>query len=147
MTEATGPRSILLVEDNLDDQVLTVRAFERNHIVNPIMIARDGAEALEILHGKNAFSSFSLVLLDLSLPKIPGMDVLARIRSDERTRTLPVVILTGSPQEGALIEGYRSGANSFIRKPVDFAKLVDGVRHMGLSWLLMNDRPAGGPRR
>jgi len=142
MTSSSPRPAILLIEDDVDDQELTVRAFEGCNIMNPIVIARDGAAALELLHGKNAIPAPALVLLDLSIPRVPGMDVLASIRSDERTRNLPVVILTSSTQELDLIKGYRFGANSFIRKPIDFPKFVDVVRQLGLYWLVVNVPPS-----
>lgn len=137
---------ILLVEDNPDDEELTRRALERNNIRNEVVVARDGAEALDRLFatgphaGENPIVP-TVVLLDLKLPKIDGLEVLKRIRADERTRLIPVVILTSSKQEQDLIEGYASGANSYVRKPVDFAKFVDAVRQLGLYWLVINEHP------
>ncbi len=141
---------ILLVEDNPDDEELTRRALERNNIRNEVIVARDGAEALDILlatgpHAGSAPVVPTVVLLDLKLPKIDGLEVLRRIRADERTRLIPVVILTSSKQEQDLIEGYASGANSYVRKPVDFAKFVDAVRQLGLYWLVINEHPPARP--
>ena len=115
-------RPILLVEDNPDDEVLTLRALRKNNVLNPVTVARDGAEALEILLGDRRDSEMSpgLILLDLKLPKIDGPDVLRRLRADERTRLLPVVILTASRQEEDILAGYRDGANAYVRKPVSF---------------------------
>lgn len=137
---------ILLVEDNPDDEELTRRALERNNIRNEVVIARDGAEALDLLFATGPRSGQApvvptVVLLDLKLPKIDGLEVLKRIRADDRTRLVPVVILTSSKQEQDLIEGYASGANSYVRKPVDFAKFVEAVKQLGLYWLVINEHP------
>ena len=136
---------ILLVEDNPDDVELTIRAFSRSHVANPISVARDGAEALERLHGTDGSTIPpdlpQLVLLDLQLPKVDGLEVLRRIRSEERTRLLPVVVLTTSREERDLVESYRLGANSYIRKPVDFAEFVEAVQQIGLYWLVLNEPP------
>ena len=135
---------ILLVEDNPDDEELTIRALSRNNILNAVEIARDGAEALDRLFGTPESPNPplpALVLLDLKLPKVPGLEVLKRIRASDRTRLLPVVILTSSREEQDLIAGYRLGANSYVRKPVDFAKFVDAVRQLGLYWLVLNEPP------
>ena len=140
-------KAILLVEDNPDDEELTIRALSRSNILNAVVIARDGAEALEYLFGEGKYAGRdtaqtpAVVLLDLKLPKINGLDVLARIRGDERTRLVPVVILTSSREEQDLIRGYRGGANSYILKPVDFAKFVDAIRQLGLYWLVLNEPP------
>lgn len=136
--------TILLVEDNPDDEELTIRALSRNNILNAVEVARDGAEALERLFGAPGTPPQklpALILLDLKLPKVPGLEVLKRIRSSETTRLLPVVILTSSKEEQDLISGYRLGANSYVRKPVDFAKFVDAVRQLGLYWLVLNEAP------
>jgi len=125
---------ILLVEDNPDDVELTRRAFEKSKMLNEIVVAGDGQEALDFL-------APSVVLLDLNLPKIDGLEVLRRIRADERTKRLPVVILTTSTEEKDLISGYDLGANSYVRKPVDFAQFVEAVRQLGLYWLVLNERP------
>lgn len=136
---------ILLVEDNPDDEALTLRALKKNKIQNDVVIARDGAEALDYLFctgayaGRDASALPSVTLLDLKLPKVDGLEVLKRIREDERTRFLPVVILTSSKEEQDLLNGYRLGANSYIRKPVDFSQFIDAVRQLGLYWLLLNE--------
>lgn len=137
---------ILLVEDNPDDEELTRRALERNKIHNEVVVARDGAEALDLLFATGPHASEKLVvptviLLDLKLPKINGLEVLKRIRADDRTRLIPVVILTSSKHEQDLMEGYSSGANSYVRKPVDFAKFVEAVKQLGLYWLVINEDP------
>jgi len=146
--KATGQRMILLVEDNPDDEALTRRALAKNNIQNEVRVARDGAEALEILLGTGAHAGHPLapevVLLDLKLPKVDGLEVLRRIRADERTRLLPVVILTSSREERDVVSGYGLGANSYIRKPVDFGQFVEAVRQLGLYWLVLNEPP---PRR
>jgi CheY-like chemotaxis protein len=138
---------ILLVEDNPDDQLLTVRALKKNNFSNEIVIARDGVEALDYLFGTGEFTGRDLnimpmlVLLDLKLPKIGGIEVLRRIRSDERTRSLPVVILTSSSEEKDIIESYHLGANSYVRKLVDFNQFRESVKQLGLYWLLLNEPP------
>lgn len=138
---------ILLVEDNPDDEELTLRALRRNRVTNEVVVARDGVEALDYLLGSGAYEGRDtsvlpqLVLLDLKLPKVDGLDVLRRIRSEERTRLLPVVILTSSNEEQDVISGYALGANSYVRKPVDFAEFVEAVRQLGLYWLLLNESP------
>lgn len=137
-------RKILLVEDNEDDEKLTLRALKKSNITNPVVIARDGAQALDLLIGERA-ETFSLVLLDLRLPKVPGLEVLARIRSDPRTKLLPVVILTSSKEESDLAQGYSLGANSYIRKPVDFHQFTDTVAQLGLYWLVLNETPPAPP--
>lgn len=143
MQEAT----ILLVEDNPDDEALTLRALKQNNIGNKIFVVRDGVEALDFLFYTNAYAGRDphdmpqLILLDLKLPKVDGLEVLRRLRADERTRLLPVVILTSSDEEQDLIESYESGANSFMRKPVDFTEFVESVRQLGLYWLVLNQAP------
>jgi len=135
--------TILLVEDDPDDAELTIRALGRNRVAHPVALARDGAEALEQLLGEGPSVSAAmpaLVLLDLSLPKVPGLEVLRRIRADERTRLLPVIILTSSQRERDLISGYRLGANAFVRKPVHFSKLADAARQMGLEGVISSAR-------
>lgn len=140
-------KTILLVEDNPDDEELTLRALKKNNILNPVTVLRDGAEALDYLFCQGAYAErdanqrISVILLDLKLPKIEGLEVLKRLRADERTRLLPVVILTSSKEEQDLISGYHLGANSYIRKPVDFEKFVEAVRQIGLYWLMMNEPP------
>lgn len=134
--------AILLVEDNPDDLELTRRAFRRVEIGNEVRVARDGQEALDALFGREGTSELpALVLLDLNLPRVSGLEVLRRIRANERTRILPVVILTSSREERDLVEGYRLGANSYVWKPVVFEKFVDMIRQLGLYWLLLNERP------
>ena len=137
---------ILLVEDNCDDEALTLRALRKNNIQNEVVVARDGVEALDYLFGTGAHAGRDLgttpqvILLDLKLPKLNGLEVLQRLRADERTRLLPVVILTSSKEQQDLISGYRLGANSYVRKPVDFAQFVEAVRQLGLYWLILNER-------
>lgn len=138
---------ILLVEDNPDDVDLTIRAFKKNKILNEVVVARDGAEALAYLFGsdektgRDARSWPELILLDLKLPKIDGLEVLRRLRLDNRTKLLPVVILTSSNEEQDLINGYELGANSYIRKPVDFDQFMEAVKQLGLYWLVLNQAP------
>jgi two-component system response regulator len=141
-------KAILLVEDNPDDEALTLRAFAKNKISNPIVVAHDGAEAVGYLFGTGVHAGRDVkdmpqvVLLDLKLPKIDGLEVLRRIRADERTRVLPVVILTSSKEERDVINGYRLGCNSYVRKPVDFDEFVEAARQLGLYWLLLNEPPS-----
>jgi CheY-like chemotaxis protein len=138
---------ILLVEDNPDDEALTLRAFRKNNVTNEVVVARDGAEALDYLFGTGTYANRDvtllpqIVILDLKLPKIDGLEVLRRLRAVPQTRLLPVVILTSSNEERDRLEGYGLGANSYVRKPVDFAEFVDAVRQLGLYWLLLNERP------
>jgi two-component system response regulator len=138
---------ILLVEDNPDDIELTLRAFNKNNIANKIVVARDGVEALDYLFGNGAYAGRDtsnlprIILLDLKMPKLDGLQVLERLRADERTRLVPVVILTSSKEEHDLVKGYKSGANSYVRKPVDFNQFVEAVRQIGLYWLLINESP------
>jgi len=138
---------ILLVEDNADDVALTLRAFKRSHLMNPITVARDGVEALDFLFARGAHSTRAaealptLVILDLKLPKLDGLGVLKAIRADERTRFLPVVILTSSKEEQDLISGYTLGANSYVRKPVDFAEFLEAAKVLGIYWLMINQLP------
>src|SRR5256712_12932099 len=138
---------ILLVEDNPDDEALTLRALMKNKISNEVVTVRDGVEALDYLFGtgiyagRDTLDTPQIILLDLKLPKISGLEVLRRVRGDDRTRLLPVVILTSSKEEQDLIEGYSLGANSYIRKPVDFTQFTKAVRQLGLYWLLMNGSP------
>jgi two-component system, response regulator len=136
----TGP--ILLVEDNEDDIVLTRRALARNNIGNPLVVARDGAEALELLLGANDPAlNPALVLLDLQLPKVDGLTVLKRLRENPHTRLTPIVVLTSSKAEQDVIAGYNLRANSYIRKPVDFDQFAEAVRQIGMYWLLLNEPP------
>ncbi len=141
-------KTILLVEDNPNDEILTLRAFEKNNIANKIAVARDGAEALDYLFGTVASTNEGdireipqVILLDLKLPKVDGLEVLKRIRFEERTRLLPVVILTSSKEEKDIVESYNLGANSYIRKPVDFDQFTEAVRQLGLYWLVLNETP------
>ena len=140
-------KTILLVEDNPDDEALTLRALKKNNILNSVTVVHDGAEALDYLFcqgvyaGRDACQQPAVTLLDLKLPKIDGLEVLKRLRADERTRLLPVVILTSSKEEQDLVNGYRLGANSYIRKPVDFTKFIEAVRQLGIYWLMMNEPP------
>ena len=143
---------ILLVEDNPDDVELTLRAFKNSNIRNEVVVARDGAEALDYLFGTGTYAGRdadimpAVILLDLRLPKIDGLEVLRRMRGDERTKLLPVVILTSSKEERDLINGYKLGANSYIRKPVDFVQFSEAVRLLGLYWLILNEPPLGPGR-
>jgi CheY-like chemotaxis protein len=138
---------ILLVEDNPDDETLTLRALKKNNIGNDVVIVRDGAEALDYLFGTGAYagrdmtSMPAVTLLDLKLPKVDGLEVLRRLRSDERTELIPVVILTSSIEEQDLVRSYKLGANSYIRKPVDFSQFAEAVRQLGLHWLVINEPP------
>jgi two-component system response regulator len=133
---------IVLIEDNEDDIVLTRRALSRNKIGNPLVIARDGAEALELLLGANGNSiNPAIILLDLQLPKVDGLTVLKRLREDPRTTLTPVVVLTSSKAEQDIVAGYNLRANSYIRKPVDFDQFTEVVRQIGLYWLLLNEPP------
>jgi two-component system, response regulator len=136
---------ILLVEDNADDEKLTIRALKNNNIRNEVVVARNGVEALDYLFGTGAYAGRDLnvmpqvVLLDLKLPKLNGLDVLRRLRSDDRTKRLPVVILTSSIEEQDRINGYDLGANSYVRKPVDFKQFNEAARQLGLYWLVLNE--------
>ncbi|MBN1148907.1 MAG: response regulator [Anaerolineales bacterium] len=144
-------RVILLVEDNPDDEALTLHTFRQSNIVNEVVVARDGAEALDYLFGSGAYAGRDsqrlpqVVLLDLKLPKVDGLEVLRRLRADERTALLPVVVLTSSDQERDIEESFRLGANSYVCKPVDFNQFVEAVRQVGLYWLILNKGlPTGG---
>ncbi|MCK6479080.1 MAG: response regulator [Planctomycetaceae bacterium] len=138
-----NPRGgLLLVEDNPDDEELTIRAFRKAGVVNGIDVARDGQEALDRLLGGGPLPS--VVLLDLKLPKVDGLEVLRRIRADPRTRLLPVVILTSSREDQDLLRGYSLGCNSYVRKPVDFVTFAESARQLGMYWLLVNETPPEG---
>ncbi|ACC82066.1 MULTISPECIES: response regulator [Nostoc] len=138
---------ILLVEDNPDDEALTLRALKKNNIMNEVVVARDGVQALDYLFGKGVYADRdmsvmpNLILLDLKLPKMDGLEVLRHLRADERTKILPVVILTSSKEEQDLINGYSLGANSYVRKPVDFSQFSEAVRQLGLYWFVLNESP------
>ena len=142
-----GTKAILLVEDNPDDEALTLRAFQKNNISNEVVVARDGVEALDYLFGAGKYEGRDtavlpqVVLLDLKLPKLDGLEVLRRIRADKRTRLLPVVILTSSKEDQDLINSYRLGCNSYVRKPVNFEEFIEAARQLGLYWLLLNESP------
>jgi two-component system response regulator len=141
---------ILLVEDNPDDEMLTLRALTKSNILNKVVVARDGAEALDYLFGSGTYADRDtsvrpqVILLDLKLPKVDGLEVLRRLRADERTELLPVVILTSSDEEQDIISSYALGANSYIRKPVDFGQFGEAVRQLGLYWLVLNEGPPRG---
>jgi two-component system response regulator len=138
---------ILLVEDNADDAELAVRALKKSKIANQLIVARDGVEALDYLLGQGSYAGRDtkimpqVILLDLNLPKLDGLSVLRRLRADERTKLLPVVILTSSNEEQDRITGYGLGANSYVRKPVDFNQFIEATRQLGLYWLLLNEPP------
>jgi len=138
---------IMLIEDNPDDEALTVRALKKYKIVNEVVVARDGVEALEYLFGEGAHAGRDtrempqVILLDLKLPKLDGLGVLRRLRADDRTKLLPVVILTSSNEEQDRVQGYGLGANSYVRKPVDFDQFVEAAKHLGLYWLVLNEPP------
>ncbi len=140
-------KTILLVEDNPDDELLTLRALKKNNVFNRVVVARDGAQALDYLFGEGAYEGRDVsdiprvVLLDLKLPKVDGLEVLRRLRADERTRLLPVVILTSSREQQDLLDGYGYGANSYVTKPVDFAQFSRAVEQLELYWLVLNESP------
>ena len=142
--------TILLVEDNPDDEVLTVRELQNQHIVNEIIAVRDGVEALEYLFGtgqyagRDASARPTVVLLDLKLPKVDGLEVLRRIRSDDQTKYIPVVVLTSSDDPRDIVESYRLGANSYVRKPVNFDQFREAVRPLQFYWLRLNEPPPSG---
>lgn len=147
MTVSASTKTILLVEDNPDDEALAIRALKRHHISNTIIIARDGVEALDYLFGTGVHAERdtsikpTVVILDLKLPRLNGLEVLRRLRSDERTRLLPVVVLTTSSEEQDMLDSYSFGCNSYIRKPVDFVQFSEAIRQLGMYWLLMNEPP------
>jgi CheY-like chemotaxis protein len=138
---------ILLVEDNPDDEALAIRALKRHHVGNTIVVAHDGVEALDYLFGTGLYAGRdvslkpSVVLLDLKLPRVDGLEVLRRVREDDRTRLLPIVVLTTSSEEQDLLDSYSLGCNSYIRKPVDFIQFSEAIRQLGMYWLLMNEAP------
>jgi two-component system, response regulator len=140
----TDDKPILLVEDNHDDELLTLRALKANHIANEVVVTYDGVEALDFLFGTGTYAGRDttiqpqIALLDLNLPRLGGLEVLKRIRADERTRFLPVVVLTSSKEDEDLINSYSNGANAYIRKPVDFSQLGQAVKTLGLFWLILN---------
>jgi len=139
---------ILLIEDNPDDVALTLRAFKKSNISNRVIVAKDGLDALDYLHGTGQYSGRetkelpAVVMLDLNLPKLDGLEVLRKIRQDELTALIPVVILTSSAEQKDVVEGYRLGANSYIRKPVDFEQFIEAVKLLGLYWTLWNETPS-----
>jgi two-component system response regulator len=143
-----GEKLILLVEDNPDDEDLTVRSLRKSGVANEIAIARDGSEAVEFLFcqgrhaGRNPEIMPAVVLLDLKLPKLSGIDVLKRMRSDPKTQYIPVVVLTSSSEDEDMVRSYESGANSYVRKPVNFDSFVQAVSQLGLYWMLLNERPS-----
>lgn len=148
-------KKVLLVEDNPDDEALTLRALKKAHIANPVVVVRDGAEAIEYLKcegrhaGRDPQDVPQVILLDLNLPLIGGLDVLREVRATPHTQLLPVVVLTSSKEDEDLVASYKLGANSYVRKPVDFAEFAEAVRKLGLFWLLVNEAPPlvrGGAR-
>ncbi len=151
MTDSSG--AILLVEDNQDDEILTLHALKKNKILNEVVVARDGETAVDFLFLTGAYAGREpptppqLVLLDLNLPKMSGLDVLRRIRATEATRFLPVVVLTSSKEDEDIVNSYSLGANAYVRKPVDFSQFTEAVRALGFFWLLLNQVPAGRPVR
>lgn len=138
---------ILLVEDNPDDIALTLRAFKKSNILNEITVKKDGQEALDYFFGPEGVADDNksdlpaLILLDLKLPKVGGLEVLEKLRADERTKLIPVVILTSSKEQGDMLNGYKLGCNSYIRKPVDFEQFAEAVKQLGLYWLVLNEAP------
>jgi len=142
--------TILLIEDNQDHEILTLRALKKHNILNEVVVAHDGAEALNILYNdSNTVGNEplipQLILLDLKLPKVDGLEVLRRLRAEESTRLLPVVVLTSSDEEQDLVRSYEFGANSYIRKPVDFDEFIEATRQLGLYWLVLNEAPPKSP--
>lgn len=138
------PKIILLVEDNPDDEELTLRAFRKSNILNEIIVVRDGQQAIDYFFGPGSADNPvpSVVLLDLKLPMISGLEVLRHLRADQRTILQPVVILTSSKEDQDIVNGYRLGANSYIRKPVDFNQFIEAIRQLGLYWLVLNESPS-----
>ncbi len=147
MIGSLNHKAILLVEDNPDDEALTIRALDRNRIGNEVIVAHDGVEALDYLFGKGLYTGRdvnvkpAVVLLDLKLPRVDGLEVLRQLRQDERTKLLPVVVLTTSGEERDLLDSYSLGCNSYIRKPVDFLQFSEAIRQLGMYWLLINQSP------
>lgn len=144
---ASSEKVVLLVEDNEDDIELTLRAFRKNKIANEVVVARDGVEALDLLFAEGEHAGTKrldpqVVLLDIKMPRVDGFEVLARVRSDARTRSLPVVMLTSSKEEDDMIRAYELGSNSYIRKPVDFDQFAHAVQQLGLYWLVLNETPS-----
>jgi len=135
----TDEGRILLVEDNPDDEALTLRALKKNHIMNEVIVAHDGVEALEWLAKADVMPQ--VILLDLNMPKMSGIEVLKRIREDQRTHLVPVVVLTSSKEDEDVVQSYAAGANSYVRKPVDFAEFMEAVKRLGMYWLLLNQTP------
>lgn len=142
----SSDKLILLVEDNRDDEELAIRALKKNNIVNAVVVARDGVQAIDYLFGSADGASAAptlpqVILLDLNLPKLNGLDVLKKIRSDQRTRFLPVVVLTSSKEEEDILNSYSFGANSYVRKPIDFGQFIEAVKTLGQFWLSLNEQP------
>lgn len=143
-------RYILLVEDDPRDEALTLRALRKGNVANPVMVVRDGAEALDFLFAEGAYTSRNgapapqVILLDLKLPKVDGLEVLARLRAHQLTKLIPIVVLTSSVEDQDLVRSYSLGANSYVRKPVDFDEFVSAARHLGVYWLLLNEPPPDG---
>lgn len=138
-------KTILLVEDNSSDELLALRAFKRNNIINEVVVAHDGEEALNVLFGSADRPPIELpavILLDLSLPKVDGLEVLRQLRANDRTKFVPVVILTAYRKESDVVNVYKNGANSYIRKPIDFDEFTEAVKNIGVYWLLLNELPA-----
>ncbi len=147
MNAIASPKTILLVEDNPDDEALAIRALKRHHISNQVIVAHDGVEALEYLFCTGMYADRDInfkptvVLLDLKLPRVDGLEVLRRLRGDDRTKLLPIVVLTTSSEEQDMLNSYSLGCNSYIRKPVDFVQFSEAIRQLGMYWLLMNEPP------
>ena len=147
MNAIANPKTILLVEDNPDDEALAIRALKRHHISNQVIVAHDGVEALEYLFCTGMYAERDInfkptvVLLDLKLPRVDGLEVLRRLRGDDRTKLLPIVVLTTSSEEQDMLNSYSLGCNSYIRKPVDFVQFSEAIRQLGMYWLLMNEPP------